>query len=173
MPFIEITTRGAIPRGAKASLAQALSTAMLDIEIGGPTEAALSRDWVWFRVLPAEDWAVGGRLDETYVRGRTICLARIVAPEGFLNADLKLRAIAEVTEAIRAALVGDPSDDGTGIWVHVVEIPDGQWGAAGRPDPLLTLIAGMQGRVSAERRAEIRARFRGIDAMKTAFGIPK
>ncbi len=173
MPFIEVTTRGPIAAGTKAALARVLSDTMLDIEIGGPTEAACLRDWIWFRVLPAGDWAVGGRFDDTYVRGRTMCFARIIAPEGFLNTGLKLRAIAEITAHLRDALVTDPSDDGTGIWVHVVEVPEGQWGAAGSPDPLLKLIAGMDGTVSAERVAEIQARFAGIDRLKARFGIPK
>ncbi|MDR5741150.1 hypothetical protein [Caballeronia sp. LZ016] len=173
MPFIEVTTREPNPPRTKESLAQALSKAMLDIEIGGPTEAASLRDWIWFRVLPTQDWAVGGRFDHTYVRGRTMCFARIIAPEAFLNTDLKLRAIAEITAHLRDALVVDPSDDGTGIWVHVVEVPEGQWGAAGSPDPLLKLIDGMGGTVSHERLTEIEAHFEGVNTLMSAFSIPK
>lgn len=173
MPFIEVTTRGPISAETKASIAKALSTTMLDIEIGGPTEAANLRDWMWFHVLPETDWAVGGEFDDTFVRGRTMCFARIIAPEGFLNTELKLRAIAEVTAILRKALATDPSDDGTGIWVHVAEVPEGQWGAAGTPDPLLKLISGMGGRVSEERLKEIHAHFDGIERLKTEFNIPK
>ncbi|WP_337024525.1 MULTISPECIES: tautomerase family protein [unclassified Pantoea] len=173
MPFIEITTREVIPAGQKSTLAQALSDTMLNIEIGGPTDAACTRDWIWFHVLSADDWAIGGRFDETYRRGRMMCLARIIAPEGFMNTELKLRAIAEVTADIRKELKTDPSDDGTGIWVHLTEIPEGQWGAAGLPTPLFSLIDGMGGTVSDQRRNEMEEHFTGINKLRDHFGIPK
>lgn len=173
MPFIDITTREALSADKKAVLAQTLSDTMLKIEIGGPTDAAYTRDWIWFHHLPAEEWAIGGRFDETYRRGRAMCLARIVAPEGLMNSALKLRAIAAVTADIRAVLETDPADDGTGIWVHLTEIPDGQWGAAGQPDPLFSLIQAMGGSVSETRLREMKAHFDGIDRLKAQFGIPK
>lgn len=172
MPFIRITTREAIPAKKKSALAQALSDTMLNIEIGGATDAACTRDWIWFQVIPAGDWAIGGRFDEAYRRGRTMCLASIIAPEGFMNSELKQRAIVEVTADIRAALALSPADDGTGIWVHVTEIPEGQWGAAGMPTPLFSLIAGMGGKVSDQRLDEMKAYFAGLEKLKTTFGIP-
>jgi len=173
MPFIEITTREAIPDEKKSVLAQALSDTMLNIEIGGPTDAACTRDWIWFHVIPAGDWAIGGRFDETYRRGRTMCLARIIAPEGFMNTELKLRAIAEVTADIRAVLEISSADDGTGIWVHLTEIPEGQWGAAGKPTPLFSLIEGMGGTVSDKRLEEMNAHFAGSSKLKKDYGIPE
>ncbi|OBR49205.1 tautomerase family protein [Paraburkholderia tropica] len=173
MPFIEVTTREPIPLPTKEALAKAMSNTMLDIEIGGPTEAACLRDWIWFRVLQREDWAVGGRFDDTYLRGRTTCFARIIAPDAFLDTDLKLRAIAEITAHLRDVLVVDPADDGTGIWVHVVEAAQGRGALGGSPDPLLKLNDGMDGTVSRQRLAEIEAHFAGINELKDAFSIPK
>lgn len=172
MPFIEVTTREPLSAATKTELAENLSNTMLNIEIGGATDAALQRDWIWFKILPQQDWAIGGRFDGKHESGRTFCLARIIAPEGFLNTELKLRAIREVTRDLRRALAVDTSDTGTGIWVHVVEIPDGQWGSAGAPEPLLALIDAMEGNVSSQRRTEIQQRFEGKAHIRRTFEIP-
>lgn len=89
-----------------------------------------------------------------------------------MNAELKLRAIADVTADIRAALEISSADDGTGIWVHLTEIPEGQWGAAGEPTPLLSLIEDMGGTVSDKRLDEINAHFAGADKLRKDYGIP-
>ena len=61
---------------------------MMTVEIGGPTESAKLIDWMWFHTMPADSWAVGSRFDETYVKGRKMALARIIAPQGLMNAEL-------------------------------------------------------------------------------------
>jgi hypothetical protein len=48
--------------------------------------------------LPGTSWAVGGRFDHTYIKHRKMGLARIIAPEGILNRELKSKALAEVTK---------------------------------------------------------------------------
>ena len=82
------------------------------------------------------------------------------------------QAIEGITQHIRDALAKDPADNGTGIWMHLIEIPQGQWGTAGYASPLLELIGKMDGAVSDQRRREIEAHFEGHAGMKSAFGIP-
>lgn len=173
MPWVEVFTREELPSEARTKLAEMLSTTILKIEIGYPTESAKGVDWMWFHTLPKNAWAVGGEFSERYVRGRTMCFARIIAPEALMNFELKTRAIAEVTENIREALATDPQDDGTGIWVILTEIPRGHWGAGGRTLPLPEILNILGGEVSDERRSEMNAHFDGIEKVKSTFGIPQ
>ena len=102
MPFVEVFTREKLSDGVRAKLAEDLSSTVMTVEIGGPTESAKMIDWMWFHTMPADSWAaVGGRFDDTYVKGRKMALARIIAPPGLMNADLKSRAVKEVAESSR------------------------------------------------------------------------
>ena len=173
MPFIEVISRKPLSQTTKVSLADRLSTAICKIEVGMVTDGARSVDWMWFRILPEDDWAVGGKFGGEYVKGRVMCLAHIIAPEALMSTELQSKAIAEVTRILREELVADPEDDGSGIWVIVTEVPSSKWGASGEPMPIPKLLGIMDGDVSVERRAAMRAHYDGVDKMKEAFGIPK
>ena len=80
MPFVEVFTREKLSDEIRAKLAEELSDTMMNVEIGGATESAKLIDWMWFHTMPADSWAVGGRFDNTYVKGRKMALARIIAP---------------------------------------------------------------------------------------------
>ena len=114
MPWVEITTREPLADDVRANLARSISDTMETIEFGHPTENARKVDWMWFHTLPANMWAVGGQFDDTYVRGRKLAFARIIAPEGFMNSELKAKALSEVAKNIRDALAVGPDDDPTG-----------------------------------------------------------
>ena len=61
--------------------------------------------------MPADSWAVGGRFDDTYVKGRKMALARIIAPQGLMKAELKSKAVKEVSRVMKSALcVGEDQD---------------------------------------------------------------
>ncbi|HXA63613.1 MAG TPA: hypothetical protein VNV82_00610 [Bryobacteraceae bacterium] len=77
----------------------------MTVETGGPAESAKMIDWMWFLTLPVASWAVGGHFDDTYVKGRKMALARIIAPQGLMNTELKSRVL-------KASLgVGKEEDD--------------------------------------------------------------
>ena len=173
MPFVEVTTRKPLSKETKVSLANRLSTAVSEIEVGKVTDGVRSVDWMWFRVLPEDDWAVGGKFGGEYVKGRLMCLAHVIAPEALMTTGLQAKAIADITRILREELGADPQDDGTGIFVIVSEVPDTKWGAGGEPMPLPKLLGIMDGDVSDERKAGMRAHYEGVDKMKEAFGIPK
>jgi phenylpyruvate tautomerase PptA (4-oxalocrotonate tautomerase family) len=80
MPFVEVFTREKLSDESRAKLAEELSNTIMTVEVGGPTESAKMIDWMWFHTMPADSWAVGGRFDDTYVKGRKMALARIIAP---------------------------------------------------------------------------------------------
>ena len=159
MPFVEVFTRERLSDEIRARLAEELSNTMMTVEIGSPTESAKSIDWMWFHTMPADSWAVGGRFDDTYVKGRKMALARIIAPQGLMNSELKSRAVKEVARVLKSALGLGKDEDDTGIFTMCVEIDDGQWANGSRILTLFQLLDDLGGTVSEERRAEMRARY--------------
>ena len=114
MPFVEVVTREELSDAVRAKLAESLLVTMMNIELGHPTDHAREIGWVWFHTLPGTSWAVGGRFDDTYIKGRKMGLAKIIAPEGILNSELKSKALAEVTKNLRDAMGAEDDDDGLG-----------------------------------------------------------
>ncbi len=159
MPFVEVFTREKLSDKVRTKLAEELSNTMMTVEIGGPTGSAKMIDWMWFHTMPADSWAVGGRFDDTYVKGRRMALARIIAPQGLMNAELKSRAVKEVARVLKAALGLGPEEDDTGIFTMLIEIDDGQWANGGKILSLFQLIDDLGGNVSEQRRAEMSARY--------------
>jgi phenylpyruvate tautomerase PptA (4-oxalocrotonate tautomerase family) len=159
MPFVEVFTREKLPDETRAKLAEELSNTMETVEIGGPTESMKMIDWMWFHTVPADSWAVGGRFDDTYVKGRKMALARIIAPQGVMNAELKSRAIKEVARILKAALGVGKEEDDTGIFTQCVEIDEGQWAVGAKIPTLFQLLDLFGGNVSEQRRAEMSARY--------------
>jgi phenylpyruvate tautomerase PptA (4-oxalocrotonate tautomerase family) len=159
MPFVEVFTREKLSDEIRARLAEELSNAIMTVEVGDPTESAKMIDWMWFHTIPGDSWAVGGRFDDTYVKGRKMAHARIIAPQGLMNADLKSRAIKEVARVLKAALGVGSEEDDTGIWTMCIEIDDGQWAVGAKIPTLFQLLDKLSGNVSEQRRAEMSARY--------------
>lgn len=159
MPFVEVFTREKLPDEIRAKLAEELSNTIMTVEVGGPTESAKLIDWMWFHTMPADSWAVGGRFDDTYVKGRKMALARIIAPQGLMNAELKSRAVIEVARVLKSALGVSKEEDDTGIFTMCVEIEDGQWATGSKIPTLFQLLDHLGGNVSQHRRAEMSARY--------------
>ncbi|MGA7625145.1 MAG: hypothetical protein WB630_05790 [Candidatus Acidiferrales bacterium] len=159
MPFVEVFTREKLPDEIRAKLAEELSNTIMTVEVGGPTESAKLIDWMWFHTMPSDSWAVGGRFDDTYVKGRKMALARIIAPQGLMNAELKSRAVKEVTRVLKSALGVSKEEDDTGIFTMCVEIEDGQWATGAKIPTLFQLLDHLGGNVSQQRRAEMSARY--------------
>jgi phenylpyruvate tautomerase PptA (4-oxalocrotonate tautomerase family) len=159
MPFVEVFTREKLSDEIRAKLAEELGITMMTVEVGGRTESARMVDWMWFHTMPADSWAVGGRFDDTYVKGRKMALARIIAPQGLMNTELKSRAVKEVARVLKAALGVGREEDDTGIFTICVEIDDGQWAIGAKIPTLFQLLDTLGGNVSERRRAEMSARY--------------
>ena len=173
MPFVQVFTREELSEAVRAKLAETLLVTMMNLEIGHPTDHARAIGWVWFHAFPGTLWAVGGRFDDTYIKGRKMRLARIIAPEGILNSELKSKALAEVTKNLRDAMGAEDDDDTSGVFAIYEEIPAGHWANGGKILPLSELLKEMEGDVSKERQREMKARFDGQAALREHFGIPK
>jgi hypothetical protein len=93
-----------------------------------PSESAKMLDWMWFHRMPADSWAVGGRFDETYVKGRKMAHARIIAPQGLMNTELKSRVVKEVARVLRPrwVLVGRKTIPGSGQCASKSTMDSGQ-----------------------------------------------
>jgi phenylpyruvate tautomerase PptA (4-oxalocrotonate tautomerase family) len=159
MPFVEVFTREKLSDEIRVKLAEELSSTMMTVEIGDPTESAMMINWMWFHTMSADSWAVGGRFDDTYVKGRKMALARIIAPQGLMNAELKSRAVKEVARVLKAAMGVGGDEDDTGIFTMLIEIDDGQWANGGRILSLFQLIDDLGGNVSEQRHAEMSAQY--------------
>jgi phenylpyruvate tautomerase PptA (4-oxalocrotonate tautomerase family) len=173
MPFVQVVTREELSETVRAKLAETLVVTMMNIEIGHPTDQAREIGWVWFHTLPGPFWAVGGRLDDTYTKGRKMGFARIIAPEGILNSELKSKALAEVTKNLRNAMRAEDEDDGLGVFAIYEEVPAGHWANGGNILHLSELLTKMGGDVSEERKRQMKALFDGQAVLKEHFGIPK
>jgi phenylpyruvate tautomerase PptA (4-oxalocrotonate tautomerase family) len=159
MPFVQVFTREKLSDETRVKLAEELSNTLMTVEIGGPTESAKMIDWMWFHTMPADSWAVGGRFDDTYVKGRKMAHARIIAPQGLMNKELKSRAVKEVARVLKTALGVSPEEDDTGIFTMCIEIDDGQWATGEKIPTLFQLLDNLGGNVSEQRRAEMSARY--------------
>jgi phenylpyruvate tautomerase PptA (4-oxalocrotonate tautomerase family) len=160
MPFVEVFTREKLSDEIRAKLAEELGNTMMTIEVGGPTESAKLVDWMWFHTMPADSWAVGGRFDNKYAKGRKFALVRIIAPQGLMNTELKSKAIKEIARVVKSALGVSKEEDDTGIFTHLVETDDGQWAIGSKnPFTLFELLDNFGGNVSEQRRAEMSARY--------------
>ena len=159
MPFVEVFTREKLSDDVRSKLAEELSNAMMTVEIGGPIESMKMLDWMWFHTMPADSWAVGGRFDDTYVKGRKMALARIISPQGLMNTELKLKAIKEVARILKSALGVSKEEDDTVIFTMCVEIDDGQWGVGATIPTLFQLLDIFGGDVSDQSRAEMQRWF--------------
>jgi len=99
-------------------------------------------------------------------------LARIVAPEGILNRELKSKALAEVTKNLRDAMGAGDDDDTSGVFAIYEEVPARHWANGRNILSLSDLLREMGGNVPDERKREMTALFDGQAALKEHFAIP-
>jgi phenylpyruvate tautomerase PptA (4-oxalocrotonate tautomerase family) len=109
--------------------------------------------------VPADSWAVGGRFDDTYVKGREMAFARVITPQGLLTPELKSRVVKEVARVLKAALGIGREEADTGIIVNLIEIDDAQFGVGATIPTLFQLLDILGANVSEQRRAEMSARY--------------
>jgi phenylpyruvate tautomerase PptA (4-oxalocrotonate tautomerase family) len=139
MPMIDLTLpRGTLSEGAKAELMQTLTRTLLSWEGAKPgNKAAESIAWTFLHEPELVTVAGEPAREPRY---------RIVVgvPQATLDDEAKEGLVAEVTEQVlRTERSGkDPeAADRTRVWVIVNEIPDGNWGGAGRIFRLADILA--------------------------------
>ena len=173
MPFVIINLRDPLPHERRPLLAETISATMIYLEINRDTPEIRAIDWTWFRTLGAENWVVGGRFDDRFVKGRAMILAEIIAPAALMDPDLKRKALHETTARLREAMTLSPDDDGIGIFVIIAEVPMTQWSVDGATATTRELIEQVKGDVPRSRLEGIDAHDRGWASVHDTFGIPR
>lgn len=127
MPLIELTYReGAIDESARTALVSTLTEVLMRWEGVPDTDFFRAATWVQLHERPG--WAVnraGVPAEETTY------LVSVTIPMGAMSARRKSGLIEDVTNAVLDADGG--TRDAYRVWVHVHEIPDGNWGAGAQP----------------------------------------
>ena len=130
MPFVEVfTTRGAVPGERRDAVGEHLVAEVMRAEGAPDTPAARSISWlVWQEV---DGWWVGGQRSGPDDAPRFV--VRVSVPAGSLD-DAKRRDMVERVTRVLAASDEDPArlTRDPVAWVHINEIPEGNWGAMGR-----------------------------------------
>jgi phenylpyruvate tautomerase PptA (4-oxalocrotonate tautomerase family) len=134
MPIMQVYyPQGSLDGERKAVLALQLTDVLLMMEGNAKTAGGLGFASVLFTEVGPQDWWVGCRTDNTYVKPPGKFLVRVSIPEGYMNQAHKTEVHAAVTAAI-VAVTGNPNDPGQGGSVQVIieEVTEGNWGAHGK-----------------------------------------
>ena len=131
MPQIELTVpQGALADAALDDLMGQMTTTLLRWE-GAPTDSPGAKEVSWGYVHEVAP-------ERTYHRGENAAGAPpryrvdITVPAGALTPEKKNGLVADLTKQILAAEGTDDPGAGMRVWVIVREVPDGNWGGAGR-----------------------------------------
>lgn len=130
MPFVELFAPKDALAGARGKrMTEQLVAEVMAAEGAPDTEAARSISWLV--VNEPDAWFVGGRPISAAEPPRYV--VRVSVPGGSLD-DAKRADMVERVTRVLAEAEDDPQRlyREPHAWVHIVEIPDGNWGAAGR-----------------------------------------
>ncbi|MDM7489340.1 tautomerase family protein [Rhodococcus sp. CSLK01-03] len=118
--------KGALADSARAGLVGELTELLMKWE--GVPDTDFFRAATWLHVHERQSWECnrGG-----VPAAETPYLLAVTVPAGALSERRKAGLIEEATTAILAADGG--TRDPYRVWVHIHEIPDGNWGAGGKP----------------------------------------
>jgi phenylpyruvate tautomerase PptA (4-oxalocrotonate tautomerase family) len=125
--MIDITfRRDTIDTETTGRLADTLLATLLRWEGAPDNEAARSLAWAFIHAV--DDVRVAGDPDgDPYVR------IGVTTPEGALDDERRAGLVEEVTaDVLRVLGLTNDFDNAFRVWVHIHEIDDGNWGAAGR-----------------------------------------
>lgn len=128
MPMLDVhIPDGALDREVEDALIARLTDLLLEHEGADPrNEQARGIAWVWLH-RPARTFVAGAPAE----RPRYKLIPQV--PEGQYNDERRAAMVAAVTEAVLDAEEAmGRSRDPMVVWVFPTEIPDGNWGAAGR-----------------------------------------
>jgi phenylpyruvate tautomerase PptA (4-oxalocrotonate tautomerase family) len=148
MPMIDIKLpKGALDETTRAALADRLTTTLLKWEKAPDNDFTRAITWVYFD--DRELHVTGGPNV-----GKDHYVVLVTVPEGALSDRRKEGLVQEATEAFIevTGMEAEGFDDRVRIWVHIHEVPEGHWGAAGQIVRYKDIVAMVAGR-SAEAGA--------------------
>lgn len=129
MPFVELfVPKGSLDQERRQKIGGQLVSEVMVAEGAPDTEAARSISWLVVHEIDA--WFVGGRRSSAGDRPKYV--VRVGVPAGSMNDDKRRDIVRRVTRVLADA-DADPERFtwATAAWVHIDEIPEGNWGAGG------------------------------------------
>ncbi|MEZ2208108.1 4-oxalocrotonate tautomerase [Sinorhizobium sp. CB7] len=175
MPIIDVRYQaGGLDAAAKAKLATLLTEVLIRMEGGADTHGGRAFGWVLFSELPHGDWWVGGATDGSFVSPPGRFLVHVTIPEGYMNQAHKSEVHGWVNDAI-LAVTGATGKAGAGASILVVinEVPEGNWGCAGRSISLESIADSVGLPKTSERFAWVQSYFAAKSRMLTVSAYPK
>jgi phenylpyruvate tautomerase PptA (4-oxalocrotonate tautomerase family) len=130
MPFVELfVTKGSLDPAQRRQIGERLVTEVMKAE--GAPDTPEARSISWLVVHEPSEWWVGGEL--TGADDQPRYLVRVSVPAASLD-DAKRADIVERVTNVLADVEPDPERlrRSPAAWVHLIEIPEGNWGGAGR-----------------------------------------
>jgi len=171
MPIMEVRyAEGALDRAQKASLAKGLTDLLIRMEGGAGTPGGRAFALVQFTCFDAGDWWAGGSTDGTYVTAPGAFHVHVSIPEGYMSQVHKNEVHAGVQRAILAAT--GRQDGGGSILVVIHEVPEGNWGCAGKPISIASIAASVGLSKDGERFAWVRSYFAAKAHARAASDYP-
>lgn len=143
MPFVELfVPKGSLDPERREEIGGRLVSEVMIAEGAPDTEAARSISWLVVNEIDA--WFVGGRQLPAGEKPRYV--VRVGVPAGSMDDDKRRDIVRRVTRVLADADT-DPGRfaQATSAWVHINEIPEGNWGARGeivRFEDIVTLVLG-------------------------------
>jgi len=163
---------GDLDSAGKADLARRLTDVLIQMEGGANTHGGRAFAWVLFNEIPPGDWLVGGDAGDAYVSPPGRFLVHVTIPEGYMNQAYKSDVHARVNQAVLAATKATGEDAGKSILVIVDEVPEGNWGCAGKTISLESISASVGLAKTSQRYAWVETYFAAKARMLGTFGYP-
>jgi phenylpyruvate tautomerase PptA (4-oxalocrotonate tautomerase family) len=130
MPFVEVfVPAGSLSNDQRKVISERLVAEVMVAE--GAPDTNTARDISWLLLHETDTWSVGGRPLSAEEPPRYV--VRVGVPAGSMD-DAKRALMVERVTAVLAEADGDPERlyKRPVAWVHIDEIPEGNWGAMGR-----------------------------------------
>ncbi|MGW0481434.1 tautomerase family protein [Nonomuraea sp. NPDC003214] len=129
MPFVELfVPKGSLDQERRENIGGRLVSEVMIAE--GAPDNEVARSISWLVVNEVDAWFIGGR--ELPAGEKPRYVVRVGVPAGSLTDDKRLDIVQRVTRVLADA---DPEPErfgrATSAWVHINEIPEGNWGAGG------------------------------------------
>jgi phenylpyruvate tautomerase PptA (4-oxalocrotonate tautomerase family) len=173
MPIMNVCYgAGDLNDGSKAKLAKQLTEIMIRMEGGANTKGGRSFAWVLFKELAHGDWWAGGESGNAYVTPPGRFLIHVSIPEGYMNAQQKSDVHSWVTDACLTVTGASGEGVGHSIQVIIDEIPEGNWGAAGKTISLANIADSVGLSKSGSRFAWSKNYFAAKARARAAAGYP-
>ncbi len=133
--------KGSLDEQTRATLADRLTATLLKWEKAPDNDFTRAITWVYF---DDRDLYVTGGPNV----GKDHYVVLVTVPEGALSERRKEGLVQEATEAFIevTGMEAEGFDDRVRIWVHIHEVPEGHWGAAGQIFRYKDIVAAVAGR---------------------------